>query len=277
MSNNIIEKQARREAAARARAEERYDVAKAPEIKDVPTFIVSLRERDVAQVIRLVPRAIKQYLGMTNAGGDDWGVGKRDANGIFFAGGMVRSAVAGEPVADVDISVATKEIGARLARYLEKVWNTKAYITRNAFTLRNPDGPDVQIITRWLYDTAPALVQSYDFTVCQAAVWWHGDCWVGVCSENFYPDLAAKRLVYTSPRRDEAPGGSIMRAFKYTRKGYYLDLPSLALLVDRLMAGVDRGRMERSGIAQARVILGLLEEVDPAMTHLTGVADPTLV
>ena len=47
-----------------------------------------------------------------------------------------------------------------------------------------------------------------------------GGEYVGLCNIRFYPDLAARRLVYTSPLRNEDAGGSILRVLKFYQRGY---------------------------------------------------------
>ena len=73
----------------------------------------------------------------------------------------------------------------------------------------------MQFIHRWKYDEPTKLLEELDFTVCQAAVWWANDSWQSLCSTSFYPDLAARRLVYTFPQREEESGGSMMRVRKF--------------------------------------------------------------
>src|SRR3546814_4873776 len=73
----------------------------------------------------------------------------------------------------------------------------------------------VQFITRWTFDNAADLVASFDFTVCQAAIWRNrlGE-WKSLISNSFYIDLAGRRLVYTAPEPQEEPGGSMLRVIK---------------------------------------------------------------
>ncbi len=64
-----------------------------------------------------------------------------------------------------------------------------------------------------------------------------------------------------------------MRAMKFIRRGYYLPPEQLALLIVRLMSGIgpgdggdsyDRG----TDTHKAKVICGLLREVDPALVTI---------
>ena len=108
------------------------------------------------------------------------------------------------------------------------------------------------------------MVESFDFTVCMAAVWFDHATqkWQSLTSDRFYSDLSSRRLFYTSPVRNEDAGGSLMRVRKFLAKGYNIQAPSLAAVVWRLMQGVhmDSGAFKDSPVA---VLTGLLREVDP--------------
>ena len=83
--------------------------------------------------------------------------------------------------------------------------------------------------------------------------------WRSLVSPSFYPDLAAKRLVYTSPCRDEAPGGSFLRVRKFLSRGYNIQVLSLAGVLARIFLAV----RDKSGVEPRAVIAGILREVDP--------------
>ena len=231
-----------------------------------------LLRRDVLQVLRILPKDLKELIEADQVG----------SRRFYIAGGVVLSCVTGEKVNDIDVLCDSRATAKRSADILAAKWNSKPYGTRNAYTVRNPRGPDVQFIHRWCFENPASVIESFDFTVCQAVVYLVPKVdggvirkWEGTCGRSFYKDIAARRLVYTAPNRQEAAGGSMMRAFKYTRKGYYLDLPSLALLIHRVNNGVQRQRVTRD--KEANIILALLEEVDPSMARLDNVVDPNLV
>jgi hypothetical protein len=177
---------------------------------------------------------------------DRW-VGK-----IFIGGGFLRSLVAGDPINDIDIFVTSKDEAQRLAYQLQGSQRRggKPYETGNAFTL-SVFKPTLQIIHRWTFDSAQSVSDIFDFTCCCAAFWWGpqwsaGDTappgangWRSVCDERFYPDVAAKRLIYRSPVRNEDAGGSMLRVLKYYQKGYRIPLDSLAAVISRLVQGVN--------------------------------------
>ena len=100
---------------------------------------------------------------------------------------------------------------------------------------------------------------------------------------RFYEDLAAKRLRYTSPQRNEDAGGSMLRVLKFYQRGYRIPLNCLGAVVSRLVKGIDfdavSGGTEATREKQiAKVISGLLREVDPNVdpehiAHLPSIED----
>jgi hypothetical protein len=120
----------------------------------------------------------------------------------------------------------------------------------------------VQFIHRWTYATPEALLESFDFTIACAAFWFDKklSLWKSLCDDSFYEDLAAKRLVYTSPDRHEEAGGSLLRAFKFANRGFRLPIPSLAAVLARATKGLGGAITEQELTTQ---IQERLREVDP--------------
>lgn len=184
----------------------------------------------------------------------------------FLAGGFIRSRVAAELVNDIDLFVSNPADAKAVA---EKLANgTKVFETGNALSVEVA-GRDVQVIHRWTFNTPQECVLSFDFTIARSAIWW--DCvsldWKSVCDDRFYADLAAGRLVYCNPQRNEDAGGSILRALKFTGRGYRIPPKELGKVIARLMSAVDLPKVsDNSGIQEERlahVLTGLLYEVDP--------------
>lgn len=213
---------------------------------------------------------------------------------VFVGGGYLRSIVAGEPVNDIDLFVTSPELAKRLANALvarvlfKKQWSEcdkdqlkavekRIYKTDNALTLL-PFTPKLQIIHRWTFAAGPSVADSFDFTNCAAVFWWGLVCpdgsrgeapaWHSYCDPRFYPDIAAKRLIYRNPVREEEPGGSMLRVLKYYQKGYRIPLDCLADVITRLCGKLDMTKIMGSGgridqMQFSKVICGLLREVDP--------------
>lgn len=209
---------------------------------------------------------------------------------LFLAGGFIRATIAGEKVADIDLFGDHPDMLSTVSKDLALKRKGKLHKSKNAITLLSPPRFPVQFITRWIFDEPDRVAHSFDFTICQAVIWAEvaeinaeGNApaaykFRSCVADSFYSDLAARRLVYTFPQREEEAGGSFMRVVKFIKKGYNIQAPSLAGVVSRLVAKLDEAAVERSTELRdeskekwrARVITGLLREVDP-LTVVDGV------
>lgn len=218
---------------------------------------------------------------------------------LVLGGGFVRSTVSGEKPNDLDLFTQTKE-AARLfsAELAEEAKKGKPHETGNALSVKLSSRHFVQYIHRWTYPTPEHLLESFDFTIACSAIWFESGKWTSLIDDEFYSDLAAKRLVYRSPARNEDAGGSMLRVLKFYQRGFRIPLDSLGNVIARLVNGVDLKGIEvlenhsLSGTSNigdttekrwASVITGLLREVDPQVdpehfSHLpsTPVEVPTL-
>jgi hypothetical protein len=221
---------------------------------------MKLTAADLRNVVQHLPKDVRKHL-------------SRNGSNLYVGGGFIRAIVAGEKPSDIDMFGDTKERLNRVSAYLQQDrTGSKTHITSNAITLLSPERMPVQFITRWLFNTSQDLVSSFDFTVCQAVVFYNKDTknWDSQVGEGFYTDLAARRLVYTFPVREEEAGGSMLRVMKYTRRGYNIQIDSLSGVMARVTAAVNNllvdtaknmtGEKEISTITKT-----LLREVDPLM------------
>ena len=222
---------------------------------------MQLAKHDVSWAIRRLPYKVSELL-------------RKHPDTVFLAGGFIRSIIAGEPVNDIDLFTPSKELAKDYCEEI-KAKDENIFETENALSIK-VGKIQVQFITRWLYDDPAQLIKSFDFTIAKSIIWF-GRCpvlgdmrWMSLCDDDFYPDLAGKRLVYTSPDRNEDAGGSMLRVLKFYHRGYRIPLDSLGAVIARLDRGVDRAKFESScgqGAKPegqyARVVTGLLREVDP--------------
>ncbi|GAB3024604.1 hypothetical protein GCM10027051_31610 [Niabella terrae] len=216
---------------------------------------MKLDSRDLYQALRFLPKNLKALMI------DSQWVGK-----IFVGGGYLRSVVAGEPVHDVDVFVPSKEIALVIAGLLTD--DPEDIIkTDNALTIKGKT--TIQVIHRWVFDKMEDVSNSFDYTVCCAVIGAsYNESGIArydsYCDDRFYVDLAAKRLVYRSPVRNEDAGGSMLRLLKYYVKGYRVPLDSVGAIIARLIQAIDTDRTPINNEAKvAEVITGLLREVDP--------------
>jgi hypothetical protein len=213
---------------------------------------------------------------------------------VFMAGGFIRAHVANEEAQDIDLFAPDEERASLYARILAGT-NGSLFKTKNAYTVRAAEySLPIQVIHRWTYTKPEELIQSFDFTVAKTVIWCSGKrdelahrvAWHSLTHENFYADLAAKRLAYTRPQRNEDAGGSLLRVLKFYQKGYRIPLDSLSAVVARMLVGVEPAQVNDIMLqlactkeeALTTVITALLHEVDPQqdpqhLFHLPSEAD----
>lgn len=228
-----------------------------------------LDSNDLAWCLRRLPKPVKSLL-------------KSQAECIL-AGGFIRSCIAGEPVQDIDLFAPSPKAAEHYAQTLAKPLGVKVFTTGNAHSLRIGD-MQVQVIHRWSYASLQECVDSFDFTIARAAIHMArprdaNAHWASICDSRFYVDLAAKRLVYCAPQRNEDAGGSMLRVLKFYQRGYRIPLDSLGAVMARMIGGVVSGdqlfwretangkRLSDGEVEKYRaaMLTGLLHEVDPAI------------
>src|SRR4051812_38550517 len=110
---------------------------------------------------------------------------KQRGSSVVVAGGFVRACVGNEKASDIDLFVPSKDMGLEIANALDLALNSGKYSIRpaasvhessRAFTVRNQGHP-IQIIHRWVFPDPQAVIDSFDFTIAKAAVWWNGSEW----------------------------------------------------------------------------------------------------
>lgn len=254
-----------------------------------------LDPQDLSWAIRLLPQQLKEL--MEEAGPR-----------VVLGGGFIRSSVSGERPNDIDLFCRSKEDACSYATQL--AGNKKVIETGNTYSVRKVGGFFVQFIHRWTYDNPVQILDSFDFTIACSAVWFAkerlggGDSafygsteahyWKSLIDDNFYSDLAAKRLVYRSPERNEDAGGSMLRVLKFYQKGFRIPLDSLGAVIARMADAVELKSIEvlpdfdcpsqlgnTTEKRWAKVLTGLLREVDPLIdpthaAHLPSQAQETV-
>jgi hypothetical protein len=210
---------------------------------------MELIQEDLNWCLRVLPEVVFKML-------------KENPNKVFVSGGFIRSCVSGEKVNDVDIFTTSKETAELLARRIADEKH-RLIETQNAFTVLGYKYT-LQFIFRWCFETPEECIKSFDFTIARAAIWDDGNAYKSVIDDRFYIDLAAKRLVYCSPQRNEDAGGSLLRLLKFYQRGYRAPLTTMGSVIARLIQGLeDRGNWTEEN--NSKIILGLLHEVDPSI------------
>ncbi|WDS36202.1 hypothetical protein [Pseudoxanthomonas sp.] len=145
----------------------------------------------------------------------------------FIAGGALTSVFTGQPINDVDLYFKTREafIAAIRLAYESRLWCV--FATDRAVTFKRGDDT-IQLMHFDFFESAAAVFDAFDFTVCMGAYDIDADAFV------FHPDFlkhASQRyLKFHSGTR--FPFGSLLRVMKYQARGYTLgkgDLLRIAL------------------------------------------------
>jgi hypothetical protein len=259
------------------------------------TILARLNERDVALcVARLNPTLRSEMQGAL------CGV-------TVVAGGFVRSVVSGETVNDIDVFVTSDvEVGVINDRMRKAGFTVDS--SPNAQTMTQQGKTPVQVITRWMFGNSEKIkelrksgdknkhiattmmlqevIESFDFTVCQAGLIYMPGIgfldleergWIGICSDTFYEDLCAKRLVYTKPDRKEDAGGSILRLLKYTARGYRATLDSVAAIAARWVMGTDSTTAHDGKMKIDQITIGINEaKTDGSVETVKGLDEAGL-
>ena len=213
---------------------------------------------DLAFVMRRLPNDIVTMM-------------RHNPDRLFLAGGFIRAVISGEKPSDIDLFGDSKKFLTAKAIEIVTSRRARSHVSDNAVTILSPPRLPVQLITRWTYDNPYDIIDSFDFTVCQAVIYYHTDLdaktnkFESVISPRFYIDLANKRLVYTHPSRLEAVGGSMMRVIKYLKRGYGIQPYSLAGVMSRVMFAVRDNPLTSTEDGMTKVIAGILREIDPLM------------
>lgn len=217
--------------------------------------MITLINEDLHHVLVRLPRDVAKLM-------------RKHPNILVLGGGFIRSVIAGEPINDIDLFGPSKVLLESIAKTFALERKGRLHETDNAFTVLTPNRQAVQFIHRWVYQDPNQLISDFDFTIAQAAVWWSGQNdvngeWNSLVSDHYYPDLASRRLRYMAPKRHEDAGGSILRMRKFISRGYHIEANSLAKVVARLAMGVREIAEQNKEEALAKVMNGLLREVDP--------------
>jgi hypothetical protein len=215
------------------------------------TDFINLERLDLIWCLERLPAIVKRILR------------QEKPRSVFVAGGFIRACVANETINDVDIFVGDKNSAERLANQVkEYIKDSWIMSTDNAFTISAKPFA-IQFIHRWTFNDVRTCIESFDFTIACAAIYFNGVSYDSLVDPRFYIDLAGKRLVYRAPIREEEPGGSMLRVLKFYQKGYRIPLDSFAAVMARMVREYHENPSEQSEKEVSKVMLGFLYDVDP--------------
>jgi hypothetical protein len=222
---------------------------------------------DMRRIILTMPKDLRELL--------------KERRGSFLGGGAIRSIICGEELSDWDLFGPDKDSLKTWAKVLvaDRSPGARLYTTDNAYTVLSGNRKPVQFISRWVYTGPEQLAYDFDFTICSAVIWWNGTSWHSTCHPYFYGDLAARRLRYMEPSREEDAGASILRVNKFLKRGYSISPDEMGKVLARFVMKVRDSSLTADVAGIKKVVIGLLREVDPltvieGLEARDGVADP---
>ena len=172
----------------------------------------------------------------------------------FVAGGYIRSVISRMPIKDVDIFSMSPVVAEKVAYSIVGGNGEMLYETENAFTVKD-SRPIVQSIRRWSGETITGCLNTFDITTAKAAIWWERGEWFGLCHENYYAHLMAKRAVYETPSQDIDAGGSLLRMIALAKRGYDIDEASLSECLYRLVMSLEWNKFSQAnGLVATQMI-----------------------
>ncbi len=167
---------------------------------------------------------------------------------LYVAGGFVRDRITAMEPNDVDLfALGDFVLFQAQASLLEKNEAIQISQTENSTTYLCWSDPDnryssvkVQFV-KTVYGGPEEVIKGFDWSICQAAVWWSGDEWVGIASEEFVSDIATGRMHY-NPENIHNPASAMLRMVRFARD-YNVDYKDIAgtvgMMVAMLSPGVD--------------------------------------
>lgn len=142
----------------------------------------------------------------------------------WVAGGAILSALTNEPINDYDIF---SNDSAKVIQYFDSKQYKKTF-ENDRIVNYIIDNKKVQIITAYQFLDMKSCIDNFDFTIICAAY----DGKKLEIHNNFYLDVAQKRLVIN---KLNFPLSSMQRAFKYTRRGYFLCPVGMSTLLKEIV------------------------------------------
>jgi hypothetical protein len=147
------------------------------------------------------------------------------AQDVFIGGGAIRDYLSGSEVKDIDVFTANKEAEEKLLAFFKE----KGKLINENTLLANYTYKDrwFQVIKGKHYNTGYELIDSFDFTICQAALGVEIELYPEqnrkdlvvhfLSADNFFQDTLAKHL---RVHKITYPLSTLERMQKYIQKGY---------------------------------------------------------
>lgn len=148
----------------------------------------------------------------------------------IVAGGAILSAFTHQEINDIDVYFPSKKAMAQAFLRVTEGWDS-VYLghTDKSITLKDRDtNATVQFIYFDYFDSAEAVFEAFDFTVCMAAI--ELDTLSFVAHSDFVSDMASRTLHFN--RGTRFPYISLVRTKKYQERGYKIGKGNLLAIAN---------------------------------------------
>lgn len=155
----------------------------------------------------------------------------------WVAGGYILSVITKAPIKDIDVFFQNYDEYSRAKSLLTAKYSNNADIKtlNGTTTFRFADGrPSIQLISNWLEDSPTKLLDKFDFTISQAALYVRYGLFELTHISSYFENIAKKELVYNP--NDDFRGSSILRIIKYAGRGYNITTEELSIVLEALYA-----------------------------------------
>lgn len=199
-------------------------------------------EADVLRVVDRLPNSVVGSM-MAFCADSDGRCGRLQP--LFLAGGFIRAVLAGEEPADIDLFTADRIRAEAAAQVSRDAFNAAMFEGERVITVTGGSTRiQMQFVSDPAYTSPEAVINSFDFTVCQAVIWnvgAKGNRWGGMVGDEFYEHLKEKRLVYSGSGN---PVGTVSRVLKYVRRGYKIAPADYAAILANLYTSLELGELD---------------------------------
>jgi hypothetical protein len=164
-----------------------------------------LRRRDVERIVNGLPENVRLFL---------------EEHDVYLAGGFIRDVLANKRPHDIDIFGPERELADfdMAAELTITPW-------AKTFT-QSGDRLPIQLVTGFPVSDPYTLLDRFNFTVNQAAIWRSGltQQWMSLCSDDFYQDLAARQLVFTCTQTPAGAAKTLEKMLVFVSEGWAISL-----------------------------------------------------
>lgn len=89
----------------------------------------------------------------------------------------------------------------------------------------------IKVIGEWTFEHPAELIDKFDFSVIQAAMWWNGSAWDGIATSSWHHDISCREACYFKGAPN--PAGTLTRIARFAELGYTIPDWSIASIAVR--------------------------------------------